>query len=219
VPITLIRIEPGPAGGVIVQELASSQVSRAKEMPLARRPNVRVLLIFVLIADWWHILARTDRFFLLCYSSDMKILRKIVLISCLTGVSTAGAGEDDEDGLIKTEMEFHQTIELEYEYASNACQAAIEIEYYQKGASAHVESALTNDDCGASSGSYVIQIRYRDADRQSQSKEFPETWERADSNPVVVEKDYFVADDIDILRVRSRKLDCTCAPEESAEGD
>lgn len=134
------------------------------------------------------------------------------------GVSIAGAGDDDEDGLIKTEMEFHQTIELEHKYATDACQAVIEIEYYQKGASAHVESELTNDDCGASSGTYVIQIRYRDADRQSQSKEFPETWERADSNPVVVEKDYFVADDIDILRVRSRKLDCTCVPDELDDG-
>jgi hypothetical protein len=187
-------------------------------MLVARRPNVRVLLIFVLIADWWYILARTERFFLLCYSSDMKILREIVLISCLMGVSIAVAGDDDEDGLIKTEMEFHQTIEIEYEYGSNACQAAVEIEYYQKGSSAHVESTLTNDDCGASSGTYVIQIRYRDADRQSQSKEFPETWERADSSPVVVEKDYFVADDIDILRVRSRKLDCTCAPDEPGDG-
>ena len=116
-------------------------------------------------------------------------------------------------------MEFHQTIETEYEYATDACKAAIEIEYYQKGSSAHVESTLTNDDCGASSGSYVIQVRYRDADRQSQSKEFPVTWERVDSSPVVVEKDYFVADDVDILRVRSRKLNCTCAPEDSVEGD
>ena len=37
--------------------------------------------------------------------------------------------------------------------------------------------------------------------------------------PVLVEKDYFIADDIDIVRVRSRKLNCTCAPEESADSD
>jgi hypothetical protein len=139
----------------------------------------------------------------------MKILAGIVLTSCLAGVSIAHAG--DEEGLLTAEIEFHQTIETEY--GTDACKAVIEIEYYQKRASAHVESTLTNDDCDASSGTYAIQIRYRGADRQSQSKEFPETWERADSSSVVMEKDYFVADDIDILRIRARKLDCTCTPD------
>jgi len=188
-------------------------------MLVARRPNVRVLLIFVLIAYWWHILARTERFFLLCYSFDMKNLYTMVLASCIAGAPVGTTLADETADRINNEAEIRITIEAEHEYASNACQAAMEMEYYQKGSSVHVESTLTNDDCGASSGSYVIQIRYRGPDRQSQRKEFPETWERADSNPVVVEKDYFVADDIDILRVRSRKLDCTCTPEEPVEGD
>ena len=148
----------------------------------------------------------------------MKILCKMTLALCLAGVSIAGAEEDKEEGLVTTDMEFHQTIEMEQAFSTDACQATIEIEYYQKGASAHVESTLTNDDCGASSGTYVIQIRYRDAGGQSQRKEIEETWERSDSNPVVVEKDYFVADDIDILRVRSRKVDCTCALDEADDG-
>ena len=126
---------------------------------------------------------------------------------------------DDAERRINNEAEISTTIEAEYAFATDACKAAIEIEYYQKGSSAHVESSLTNDDCDASSGTYVIQIRYRGADGQSQSKDFPETWERLDSSPVVVEKDYFVADDIDILRVRSRKLHCTCAPVEAGDGD
>jgi hypothetical protein len=126
---------------------------------------------------------------------------------------------DDADRRINNEAEFSTTIEAKHAFATNACKATIKIEYYQKGPSAHVESSLTNDDCDASSGTYVIQIRYRGADGQSQSRDFPESWGRLDSNPVVVEKNYFVADDIDILRVRPRKLNCTCVPDEQVDAD
>jgi len=146
----------------------------------------------------------------------MKNTCKMLLLSLLAGAALAVANDADER--INNEAEIRFIIKAEHEYATDACSAVIEIEYYQKGSSAHVESSLTNDDCGASSGTYVIQIRYRGADGKSQSKDFPETWERLDSSPVVVEKDYFVADDIDILRVRSRKLNCTCVPDESDDG-
>ena len=164
-----------------------------------------------------HILACADAFFRLCYSFTMRNVYKIPWLLVLAGATLAVA--DDAERQIKNETEISTTIEVEYAFPTNACKAAIEIEYYQKGSSAHVESSLTNDECDASSGTYVIQIRYRGADGQSQSKEFPETWERLDSSPVVVEKDYFVADDVDILRVRSRKLNCTCAPDETVDGN
>jgi len=167
-----------------------------------------------------HILARADAFLRLCYSFTMRIVYKIPWLLVLAGTTLAAADDaDDADKRIYIEAEIRTTIKAEYAFATNACKAAIEIEYYQKGSSAHVESSLTNDDCDASSGTYVVQIRYRGADGQSQSKDFPETWERLDSNPVVVEKDYFVADDIDILRARSRKLTCTCVPDEQVDAD
>ena len=134
-------------------------------------------------------------------------------------VTASVANSDEGESVIKNEAEVRTIIEIEQEFATNACKAEIEIEYYQKGSSAHVESTLTNEDCGASSGSYVIQVRYRGADRQTKSKEFAELWERTDTAPVLVEKDYFIADDIDIVRVRSRKLKCACAPEEPADSD
>jgi hypothetical protein len=147
----------------------------------------------------------------------MKTLHQTLILLLLV---TAGYAIADEDELVlKNEAEFSTIIEMEHAFATNACKAELEIEYYQKGSSAHVESTLTNDDCGASSGSYVIQVRYRGADRQTRSKEFAELWERADTDPVFVEKDYFIADDIDIVRVRSRKLNCTCATAESADSD
>ncbi len=154
----------------------------------------------------------------LCYSFAMK---KILLLSSLLFslliIAPTWAAEEEER--IINESEFSVTIEAKTEYASNACMANLEIEYYQKGSSAHVETLLTNDHCAASSGSFVIQVRYRDADGKNQSKNFPETWARSDSKPVVIERDYFVADNIDVTRVRSRDLNCECAPDESEDSD
>ncbi len=147
----------------------------------------------------------------------MKIIEKIFPILLLAAASFAVADEDESN--INNEAQIRTTIVVEQTIATNACKAELEIEYYQKGSSVHVESTLTNADCGASSGSYVIQVRYRGADRQTRSKDFAESWTRTDTVPVQVEKDYFIADDIDIIRVRSRKLNCTCAPEESADSD
>ena len=107
----------------------------------------------------------------------------MLLLSLLAGAALAVADER-----INNEAEIRFIIKAEYEYATDACGAVIEIEYYQKGSSAHVESLLTNDDCDASSGTYIIQVRYRDADGQSQSKDFPETWKRLDFFEVLAGK-------------------------------
>ena len=147
----------------------------------------------------------------------MKINEKIFLMLLLAAAGFAVADEDQSN--INNEATIRTTIAVEQTPATIACKAELEIEYYQNGSSAHVESTLTNKDCGASSGSYVIQVRYRGANRQTQTKEFAELWERTDTAPVLVEKDYFIADDIDVVRVRSRKLKCTCVPEESADSD
>jgi len=145
----------------------------------------------------------------------MKTLTLILLLLITTGFANADEGES----LINNEAELRTTIEMEQAFATDACKAEIEIEYYQKGPSAHVESTLTNEDCGASSGSYVIQVRYRGADGQTRSENFAQLWERSDTAPVLAVKDYFIADDIDIVRVRARKLNCTCAEEATENSD
>jgi hypothetical protein len=146
----------------------------------------------------------------------MRAICAMLVLSLPVGATLALA--DEADDKVNNEAEIRLVIDVPQGLETAACQASLEIEYYQKGSSAHVESTLSNDDCGASSGSYVIQVRYRDADGKLLSKDFMETWERLDSSPVTVEKDYFVADAIDIARVRSRKLNCTCAPDEPADG-
>ena len=112
---------------------------------------------------------------------------------------------------VGNEVELKHEIELKHTETVHACEARLELEYYQKGTEVHVESTLTNEICAASSGSYVIQVRYRDENGNDLSKEFDENWQRDDDQPIVVAKDYFVADNVDVLRVRSRKLRCKCA--------
>ena len=124
----------------------------------------------------------------------------------------------DDESRINNEAEIRVTVEMEHEYATDMCMAAMELEYYQKGSSAHVETRLENPACAASSGSYTLEIRYRDAQGEVNSKEYSEDWERSDANTVVLVKDYFVAENVDIIRVRSRKLRCTCATT-AAESD
>lgn len=147
----------------------------------------------------------------------MKIIEKTSLLLLFAVASFAVADEDESN--INNEAQIRTTIVVEQTFATNACKAELEIEYYQKGSSVNVESTLTNADCGASSGSYVIQVRYRGADRQTRSKDFAESWTRTDAAPVLDVKDYYIADDVDIIRVRSRKLDCSCAPEATKNND
>lgn len=123
------------------------------------------------------------------------------------------------DQEISNEAEIRIELDVRHEFATDLCQARLEIEWYQKGPSVHVESTLTNDDCGASSGTHVVRVSYRGADGERQQKEFEETWERADSAPVRSKKAYFIADDIDVLRVRPGKLRCVCAASSDAPAE
>lgn len=146
----------------------------------------------------------------------MKKITKIVAVVCI-GLPVLVFAE--EESRINNEAEIRLTIEMEHEYATDVCTAAMELEYYQKGASVHVETSVDNDQCSASFGTYTLEIRYRDAEGNVQTKEAAENWERIDSSPVEQAKDYFVADDIDIIRVRPRKLRCTCATDSTEPDD
>jgi hypothetical protein len=123
----------------------------------------------------------------------------------------ASAFADAPDRDVNNEAEIKHSIELEARYAVHACKAQLELEYYQKGADVHVDSVLSNAACAASSGSYVIEVRYRGADDVVVSRRFDETWERSDAAPVRASKVYPVGDNVDVVRVRPRKLRCTCS--------
>lgn len=118
---------------------------------------------------------------------------------------TEQSSEDKSEG-----KKFEKRVRVTQGYNAKGCEADLRIEYFQKGSDAHVETMLVNEACGASSGDYTVRIRYKDAQGEINRLEFEETWDRDDDADVTSEKDYFVGDDIDIVRVNTRGLSCNC---------
>ena len=115
--------------------------------------------------------------------------------------------------------EYEKKVGVTLEYEQKGCAATLGLEYYQRGTDAHVISTLENEQCAASSGSYVLRIRYRPDEGEMGEVEFAETWSRDDDADVVVEKDYFVGEDLDIRRVSSAKLKCTCTETDTEQSE
>jgi len=113
--------------------------------------------------------------------------------------------------------EYEQTVPVEMEFNTGACKANLSLEYFQKGTDAHVKATLQNEQCGASSGNYTVRVQYRDATGASKLLEFDENWQRDDNSDVTSEKEYFVGDDVDIRRIKTRNLSCRCNGPEKIE--
>lgn len=140
----------------------------------------------------------------------MRVLRPLfyTLAACCLplGFPSSSAQEDsDEDN-----EETSKPIILKLDYRLNKCASQLEIEYLQRGENARVNASLNNADCAASSGEYTIQVQIRDADNQSRKLEFPETWSRDDDATITSTSDYFIGDNVDLVRVKSRNLKCRC---------
>ena len=114
-------------------------------------------------------------------------------------------------------QEFEKQVGVTLEYRQKGCAATLGLEYYQNGTDAHVKSTLKNEQCAASSGSYVLRISYRPDEGDMGEVEFEETWSRNDDADVIAEKDYFVGENLEIRRVTSSKLRCVCTETEDGE--
>lgn len=98
------------------------------------------------------------------------------------------------------------------ELVFGGCEASASIEYFQRGAEADVKAAVENPDCAASSGRFVVEITVRaDGATENAKLRFEEQWQRDDDAPVLSERRYPIGDNVDLLRVRIRKLSCSCA--------
>jgi hypothetical protein len=105
-----------------------------------------------------------------------------------------------------------QTFDLRMELPpTKRCSAAIVLSYNQKDTLASVEGTLENTVCAASSGEYTLAISVRDANGETQRLEFTEAWQRSDAKTLVLEADYPIGTNVDLLRVRTRRVSCTCA--------
>ena len=136
-----------------------------------------------------------------------RIVSLVVLFAVTVSGNSPAQGDPDASG------------EVILKYHDNRCEAKLLIEYYQKGTDAHVNSELTNDSCGASSGDYTIHVRYKDAQGEIKLLEFEETWAREDDAKWISERDYFIEDDVDIIRVKARGLSCMCKKPEAKEAE
>ena len=84
----------------------------------------------------------------------------------------------------------------------------------QLQAQGQAKATIDNPDCAASSGDFVIEVTVRaDGADESNKLKFPESWSREDDASVVMTRRYPIGDDTDLLRIKIRKMRCSCATE------
>jgi len=140
-----------------------------------------------------------------------RLMAALVLLA-----STATlAGETEANS-----VEFSKTFEMKVEHESALCASTASVDYFQRGAEAELEATIDNHDCAASSGEFVVEVTIRaDGTDASEKLKFPETWSRDDDSSVIVKRRYPIGDDTDLLRVKVRKMRCTCDEAEEPAGN
>ncbi len=143
-------------------------------------------------------------------SSATTVISGLALLAAGTSTSAAD-GPQEADAERTMAIELKNTVTLEARMGG--CEANLALEYLQKGNQAEVEIVVNNDECAASSGDFTILVRYRHDNGEVFNDEFPETWSRDDDQPVLISRLYPIGDEVDLIRVRSRGLNCTCTDE------
>ena len=114
----------------------------------------------------------------------------------------------DSDAKRTLNIELKNTVTLEARLGG--CEAKLALEYLQKGDQAEVDIEINNDECAASHGDFSIHVRYRHDNGEMFTDEFPESWSREDDQPIKMSRLYPIGDEVDLIRVRSRGLNCSC---------
>lgn len=141
-----------------------------------------------------------------------KTLRALqYLFVVAIGISNAQAISAQEEQESKKQYEIRYKMKLSTTPpAEQTCAAQIYFTYLQKNTVAVVDSTIDNTECDASSGDYMVLVRFMDENNEIQSLEYAETWSRDDDMAVESRKEYFIGDNVDLVTVRSRKLRCVC---------
>ncbi|MGV3592001.1 MAG: hypothetical protein ACO1PZ_09955 [Gammaproteobacteria bacterium] len=116
-----------------------------------------------------------------------------------------------DDLVITTEIATQPIVVTLPDVVITDCEARIEFEYTQRGAIARVEGLIENETCAASEGSFTVSIRTSNDDFEQTTREYHETWQRDDDQPVAFSRDYEIGDNVDLIRVRSSKSMCKCS--------
>jgi len=91
------------------------------------------------------------------------------------------------------------------------CETEIIVEYFQRDTIARVTGLIENETCAASSGQYEVAIRVKDDDDEFVELEFSESWQRDDDQPVAFTADYAIGENVELIRLRTQGLRCTCS--------
>lgn len=120
---------------------------------------------------------------------------------------------------LERHMEFRHKVKLEAAKRTSVCSARVEIEYRQKNTIAETEGTIHTEDCEAASGVYTVAARYRDEGGEIHNIESENTWSRTDDQPVHFSEELIIGENVDLIRVRARKIRCECAATDAAQSD
>ena len=147
-----------------------------------------------------------------------------VLFLCLGSLSaeaqTVGGEPAGDPQTMRIDGRVEKTYKMQLEAAPKKqyCQAQISIEYTQRNTMAGVKGQIVNDECGPSGGTYNLSVRYKDEAGEIRNDEYEESWQRDHDEDIDIEASYPIGDNVDLIRVRARKIVCICA-EPPDEGD
>lgn len=110
------------------------------------------------------------------------------------------------------EREFTLSLELAAPTV-HQCEMGIHSEYFQRDTIVRVEQVISNETCGPSSGHYEIEILVEDDVGETGTLVFSESWQRDSNQAVTITSDYPIGENVELIRLRSRGLSCTCAEE------
>ena len=129
---------------------------------------------------------------------------------CLPRATRVRESCDPKQVVVRSEKEVEFSLELPPMKVVQ-CAATIEVAYTQRDSAVGVEGMIENNVCGASSGDYKLVVSVRNENRELQTLEFFESWQRQDDQPVKFSGAYPIGENVDLLRVRPVQLRCTCA--------
>lgn len=136
-------------------------------------------------------------------------------LAVIAAVTSAPCFAGDEQ-TVSTEMEIRTSNTIRMEMHAGGCQANLALDYWQKGHLAEVQATVNNEECAASQGDFALHVTYRDSDGAVTTDEHPESWARDDDQAVEISREYEIGHGVDLVRVRSRGLSCSCSATEAA---
>ena len=118
---------------------------------------------------------------------------------------------DDESSIIMENI-VPLTIDIP-EKTFQSCQAEIALEYFQRDTQARVKSTVSHENCRHTKGNFVISLTVRDENDETRKLEFDEQWELKEEPRQTLTKDYFIGDNVYLVRARTRSKTCECLQE------